>query len=88
MGEKFMILGFDRKQGEFQGQPYDNYMFYCQPLAKEAVAGIPVETVKVRRNVVISCLDRDPVPGDVGCVLLVAWDRYGKPGSISIEEGK
>ena len=84
MGEKFMILGWDRKQGEYQGQPYDNYVFYTQPMAKEAAAGIPTEIVKVKRGVVITALERDPVPGDVGCVLLVAWDRYGKAADIEI----
>lgn len=86
MGEKFMILGFDRKTGEYQGQPYDNYVFYGQPIAKDALAGIPVELVKVKRGVVLSSLDREPAASDVGKMLTIGWDRYGRAGSIAISE--
>jgi len=85
MGEKFVILGWDRKTGEYQGQPYDNIVFYVEPEAKKAAQGIVTEQIKMKTAIIdISGIHLDA--STVGKELVVAWDRYGKAAAVEICE--
>lgn len=83
MGEKFCILGWDRKAGEYQGKPFNNTVFYVEPKARKAACGIVTEQVKVKSTIVADCgvvVDESVL----GKVLVVAYDKYGKPTAIMI----
>ena len=84
MGEQYMILGYSRVTGEYEGRAYDNYNFYVQDVSKEADAGIVVDRVKVKTEVILQC--GVPVnPEVVGCVLEVYYNKFGQVSGISIQ---
>lgn len=83
MGEKFLILGWDRKKGEYQGKAYDNYVFYVEPEARKATAGIIAEQIKVKVAVVDLCgvkVDESVI----GKELVTAYNRFGQVSAIEV----
>lgn len=83
MGEQYMILGYSRVTGEYEGRPYDNYNFYVQDLSKNADAGIVAGKVKVKTDVILQC--GVPINGEcIGSMLEVYYNKYGQVSGINI----
>ena len=85
MGEKFLILGWDRKSGEYQGKTYDNYVFYVEPEARQATAGIIAEQIKVKVAVVDLCGIKVDA-SIVGKELVTAYNRFGQVSAIQVND--
>lgn len=47
----YKIVGFKKNEGTFNGRPYCNYSLYCIAPANSGVTGNPVETIKVKPDV-------------------------------------
>lgn len=85
MGEKFVILGYVRVTGDFEGRPFDNFNFHCQDPKKQMDAGIGVQVVKVKTDLILNSgvSVNDSI---IGKEMTVVYDRYGRVSGISIEE--
>lgn len=84
MGEQFVILGVVRVTGEYEGKPYDNYNFHCQDPAKEMTAGIGVQIVKVKTELILSS-GVSINESIIGKTMSVFYDRFGRVSGITIE---
>lgn len=71
--EKYQVIGLQRKQGEYNGNPYDNWVLsVVRPadVAKEEVGSI-CSTIKIK----FSDLPTPPVVGDT---VSPEYDRFGR----------
>ena len=85
MGEKYEILGWDRKTGEYQGQQYDNYVFYCASLSDRPKSGVGQITAQVKvKTAVAELCGFEPGSDVIGDQLTVAYNKFGAVAAIEI----
>lgn len=83
MGQEFVILGYVRSTGEFEGHPYDNFNFHVQDMEKKMDAGIGTAVVKVKTDLLINS-GIAVNPDVIGLPLIVAYDRYGRVSGVQL----
>lgn len=76
---KAKVIGFERKQGEYQGRPYDNCYLHIR-YKKQGVVGSAVESVKVKSGFLAEiCAENEIVPDQlVGRDVVIYYNRYGQ----------
>lgn len=80
----YELVGYIRRTGEYQGRPFDNYNLHCKVMAPpEGQIGEAVEVLKVRKAVV-DLLESTHGPLQIGDVLDVYYDRFGKITTIAV----
>lgn len=45
--DTYEIIGIEKKTGEYQNKPYENYYFYCKNLVAANICGITVTQFKI-----------------------------------------
>lgn len=77
--EQFVVVGICHSSGEYNGNPYDNYVFHCLQPADESKGqtGSLCVVLKVKVSAVVEL----PKVGDT---VRPTYDRYGRVVSIDI----
>jgi len=77
-----VVIGIVRKSGEYEGQPYDNFVFHCvYPADLKNSVGNLTEAVKVKYSKITECFGKHLTDNDVyslvGEDLVFGYDKYG-----------
>jgi len=60
------IIGVESKQGVYEGAPYHNAYFNCTtPIESDKGAGLRVERIKVKHQVIVDLLGKHPTDKDL-----------------------
>lgn len=90
------VVGIKRKQGEYQGIQYDNFMIYCTCKDNSCIAGVVTDVIKVKAFDVsevfeeelvkrdLDCPDNDFWASLVGSSIRVSYDKYGKCSCVGV----
>lgn len=83
--ERFVVLGFQQYEGDFEGRHYSGMKLYVQNLQKTADCGIVTELLKFKAQL----LPAMPIQWTdklIGQTIEVVYDRYGNPSSARVVE--
>ena len=86
------IIGIQESKGEYEGFKYHNYIFYCKNSGMPTVAGVVVERIKIKFDVISNFHERF---GDgkklndffnylIGKEIYIFYNRYGQPDVIDL----
>lgn len=74
--EKYQVIGFQRKSGEYNGIKYDNYVFSCiRPAHPDNEKGDIAVLIKVKADLLQS------LP-EIGDEVTPYYDRFGRVASL------
>lgn len=75
------LVGIERKQGEYEGRPYDNHVLHCvtDEKTKAWVAGDMTFTVKIKSADFPLIFDKDIECGDA---IIISYNRFGNVEAV------
>lgn len=83
--ERFVVLGFKRYEGDYNGQHYSGMRVFAENLQQKADFGIVTEQIKFKAQL----LPTMPIQWTdklIGQTIEVVYDRYGNPSSARVVE--
>lgn len=84
------ILAIKRSKGNFEGNDYDNIVFTCvsEDVPKSLLAGTPLESLKVKSDIVVDILGKSISSIDwdklLGAEILPVYNKFGQVSSFSV----
>lgn len=84
------ILAIKRSKGNFEGNDYDNIVFTCvsEDVPKSLLAGTPLESLKVKSDIVVDILGKSITSIDwdklLGAEILPVYNKFGQVSSFSV----
>lgn len=77
----YVIRGFKKKEGEYNGKKYCHYLLFCTLPDDEGVTGESVATIKVKPDVLNKCI---PDPASViGSCVEFSYKQVSFDGKVS-----
>lgn len=77
--KQYKIVGIEKKKGEYQGHPWENFYFHCELLNPEnpPIAGIVVKSIKVGNKDIANFSQGYTVDSSmIGRIFTPLYDEY------------